>query len=98
MKKALGLCAGRHDIPGVENYIFISVEDPTDVDGMYSHVMNVLGAGGHSLDCGDSLDLYVTGLTVALGAVVRYCATWGVSLTLYHYDRESGDYYPQKIM
>lgn len=98
MKKILGLCAGRHDIAGVDNYIFTSVEDPTDVDGMYAHAMEVLGGGGYSLDQGDSLDLYVTGLTVALGAVVRYCATWGVSLTLYHYDRESGGYYSQKIM
>ena len=43
------------------------------------------------------LVLYVTGLTAATTAVVRACALNGISLTLMHYDRESGDYLPQQM-
>ena len=44
-----------------------------------------------------ALVLYVTGLSSALAAVVKACAKNGVSLTLMHFDRESGDYRPQRI-
>ena len=44
-----------------------------------------------------SLIVYVTGLTAAVLAVVKVCALNGVSLTLMHYDRESGEYLPQQI-
>ena len=40
---------------------------------------------------------YVTGLTAATAAVIRACAYNGVELTLMHYDRESGQYVPQRI-
>ena len=43
------------------------------------------------------LNVYVTGLTAATAAVIRYCAYNGVSLTLWHYNRESGEYAPQRI-
>lgn len=43
------------------------------------------------------LHLYVTGLTVLTAAVISFCALNGISLTLLHYDREKGDYYPQRI-
>ena len=44
-----------------------------------------------------TLVVYVTGLTAASAAVVKVCALNGVSLTLMHYDRESGEYLPQQI-
>lgn len=43
------------------------------------------------------LVLYVTGLTAATTAVVRACALNGISLTLMHYDRDSGEYLPQQM-
>lgn len=43
-------------------------------------------------------NLYVTGLTVATVAVINVCREEGIDLTLYHYDRESGSYYPQKVV
>lgn len=45
-----------------------------------------------------SLDLYVTGLTVALVAVLNACHKLGIVVTLYHYDREEGNYYPQQVL
>lgn len=41
--------------------------------------------------------LYVTGLTVLTAAVINYCALNGISLTLYHYNRDTKDYYPQRM-
>ena len=43
------------------------------------------------------LHLYVTGLTVLTASVISYCALNGISLTLFHYDREAGSYYPQRL-
>lgn len=45
----------------------------------------------------EELTLYVTGLTVALVAVINACRGFNVKLTLMHYDRESGTYYPQEV-
>ena len=44
-----------------------------------------------------SLIVYVTGLTACTAAVIKVCALNGVSLTLMHYDRASGEYLPQQI-
>ena len=43
------------------------------------------------------LDLYVTGLTMALVAALNACRKLGIVVTLYHYDREGG-YYPQIVV
>lgn len=44
-----------------------------------------------------SLIVYVTGLTACTAAVIKACALNGVSLTLMHYNRETGEYLPQQI-
>ena len=44
------------------------------------------------------LMLYVTGLTVALVAVINACKELGITLTLMHYDRATEGYYPQDIL
>ncbi len=43
------------------------------------------------------LNLYVTGLTVALVAVLNVTRELGIEVTLYHFNRETGEYYPQKV-
>lgn len=43
------------------------------------------------------LRVYVTGLSSALAAVIKSCVMHGVGLTLMHYDKDSGDYLPQKM-
>ena len=43
------------------------------------------------------LIVYVTGLTSVTAELIKVCALKGISLTLMHYDRESGDYLPQVI-
>lgn len=41
--------------------------------------------------------LYVTGLTAATAEVIRFCAFNGISLSLMHFDRDSGEYVEQPI-
>lgn len=44
------------------------------------------------------LVLYVTGLSVALTAVINVCQRNDIALTLMHYDQGNGGYYPQEVM
>lgn len=46
---------------------------------------------------GVHLNIYVTGLTIALVSVLNVCRDEGISVTLYHFNRETGEYYPQSI-
>lgn len=43
------------------------------------------------------LVVYVTGLTAVTAQLISCCARNGVSLTLMHYDMQSGEYIPQVI-
>ena len=43
------------------------------------------------------LVVYVTGLTSVTAELIKVCALKGISLTLMHYNRETGDYLPQVI-
>ena len=67
--------------------------NPLDTQGLYAEAESKLKA----LDI-KSLDLYVTGLTVALISVLNACRQLGIVVTLYHYDREEGNYCPQKVL
>lgn len=90
--KKMELCRGRHEIPeAVDGAIFSQQLNPLDIDGME----RTAAAAVAGLD---ALTLYVTGLSVALVAVINACRAHGVKLTLMHYDRESGSYYPQHVL
>jgi hypothetical protein len=87
----LGLCGpGRHEIPEVSGYVFPAEINPLDVQGLEAHAAK-------ELEGITALDLYVTGLSVALVAVINAAIRRGVDLTLWHYDRDSGQYYPQRV-
>ena len=90
MTTKMGLCRGRHDIPGVDSYIFPGQVDPLDLTGQAE-------TADAALQGVEALDLYVTGLTVALVTVINHCHQEGICLTLYHFDRDSGSYYPQPV-
>lgn len=94
----VGLCQGRHEIEGVKAYIFPQNVNPLDTDWLESSANLVVHHLVKSARGPIELDLYVTGLTVALVGVINACRLHPeVTLTLYHYDRESGSYYPQKV-
>ena len=90
-KYTMCLCEGRHEMPSnVEGAIFPKEIDPLDLIGMGEIVYS-------KLNNASELDLYVTGLTVALCEVIWYCVTNAIPLTLYHYDKVSGTYYSQPL-
>ena len=89
-KLTLGLCEGRHAIPGVSEYIFPNNINPTDLSNMAETCHNKLK------EC-EQLNLYITGLTVALVSVINYCCINHIPLTLYHFDRDTNSYYPQYV-
>ena len=95
--KKFGLCRGRHEIRHknevVNDFIFNNEVNPLDVNGLEQIALETLSA----IDNNEPVALYVTGLSVALIAVVNAAIKLDQELTLYHYDRETGDYYPQKL-
>lgn len=100
----IGLVKGRHDIPEVTSYVFEEILDVTDVRGMEKQARDVLRKGmfEYMMETRDfkenTVHLYVTGLTVALGAVVAACLELGLYLVLYHYNRDTGEYYAQPVI
>lgn len=95
--RVYGLCEGRHQIPAVEKYIFPAEVDPLDISGLEKTVEEVLKPRPFGCWPEDPVYLYVTGLTVALVAVINVCYRYGIELCLWHYNRDTGEYYPQRL-
>ena len=90
MYKKLGFVKGRHK-KGVTEYMFsLKRVNPLDLNKLAEMVHEALA------DC-TKLDLYVTGLTVALVEVINYATKNNVPLTLWHYNRDTGEYYSQSV-
>lgn len=90
-KKIYALCEGRHTMPKeVEGAIFSNTLDPLDVEEMEKIASDKLAGV-------QELTLYVTGLSVALVAVINICHRKRIELLLMHFDRETGNYYPQWV-
>ena len=98
MTVTCGLIKGRHRLPDhVSTYVFSGdIPQANICDGDYLH-RNCLhfftGAG-----CPDHIEVYVTGFTPALLALVRVCSMYGVRLTAYNYDRESRSFWKQEVL
>ena len=91
MKENLALCEGRHQMPTeVSGAIFPHNINPLDVEGLEKSASDKLAG------CTE-LTLYVTGLTVALVAVMNVCRQKCIKLTLMHFDRATGNYYQQPV-
>lgn len=102
-KIKLGLCKGRHNIQGVQEYIFENILDPTNLKYMHDKALETINKYSSDVDY-LYLYLYVTGLTVAttsvINAVLYHNRTYKnrVILTLYHYNKDTDTYYPQQIL
>lgn len=85
----LGLCAGRHDLP-VSDFIFYDgdITFPINPTALLDTVSTKL----NFVNFGDKLDVYVTGLTPATVAVIKFCSIKGIKLTLKHFDRDSNSF------
>ncbi len=44
------------------------------------------------------INLYVTGLTVALIATLNVCRREGIDVTLYHFNKDTEEYFPQEVL
>ena len=92
--RSMELCKGRHDIPAAEDgAIFPQNVNPINTGCLERMAEASLCKGKHT----DELILYVTGLSVALVAVINVCRRHKIKLILMHYDRESGNYYSQEV-
>lgn len=108
-----GLIAGRHDLPvcgyildqvedvmdftGIRRVIGQFLERNCNLRLEYRMAVNQGDDESIKVYTGDSLDVIVTGLSAATAALVSACACNGVNLTLWHYDRETGEYQPQRF-
>ena len=86
-------CEARHEMPEPMPALFPNTVDPTDVGALDAIVHETLKERSIG-----AVDLYVTGLTVCVGAVIAYCVRHYIPLTLYHFDRATGGYYPQIVL
>ena len=102
MKKLeVGLCQGRHEMP-VTDFVFMNEVNPLDVRGLESKaeasLLRLLGlAADESREQAVHVEIYVSGLTVALVAAMNVCMAYRWLLTLWHYNRETGTYFPQDV-
>ena len=95
VKTNIGLCKGRHNIPYVndENYVFDEIKDIKDTAKLYNIAYEKL----KDLN-GESIYLYVTGLTVALIATLNICKFFNINVTLMHYDKDTNEYFEQVVL
>lgn len=89
---SMELCKGRHETPATDGAIFETEVNPLDIIALESHAKERLA----NLNI-TSLNLYVTGLTVALIAVLNATRELNIKVTLWHFDRENGKYYSQEV-
>lgn len=80
----------------VEGSIFPETVDPTELLRLRATCKRsldaaVLANGYKYLVC------YVTGLSVALVEVINWCTRNNIHLVLMHFNRETGEYYPQEV-
>lgn len=89
---SMELCKGRHSTPATDGAIFETEINPLNISALELEAKNKL----ESLNI-TKLNLYVTGLTVALIAVLNVARELNIKVILWHYNKETNDYYYQKV-
>lgn len=100
----LGLCKGRHDMP-VDGYVFDEIPEPTNTAALekeayrsiFKYATERSWTTTGDIGSGLTVNLYVTGLTTALIAVLNVCRKNNIKVMLWHYDRETGHYFSQEV-
>ena len=93
----LGLCEGRHEIAGVEGYVFpadffADVGEMFDFPRMTRRIKEVFETYGLKPGADFSVELYVTGFTPALVEVLNFCTSNQIGVVLRHFNRDTGGY------
>ena len=92
----IGVCKGRHEMP-CDFYVFGSeIKDPTDVKSLELEAEASISA--LVKDSNIRLEIYITGLTVAVIAVIKAAIKYSVNVVAMHYDIRTNKYYEQKIL
>ena len=89
----IALCKARHAIP-CNHYVF-----ETDIENVFDFygLRNIaIAAIRKTTDL--HIDLYVTGLTMALGEVINACVMEHRTLSLWHYNKKTDSYKEQKLI
>lgn len=91
--KTMVLCKLRHKHPLVDplEAIFPTEIDPFDYYAMHKMI-------DAKLKDAKSLNLYVTGLSPALVAVLNYCTLYSITCVLWHFNKLTGLYVKQRTM
>ena len=93
----VGVCQGRHEMP-CDMFVFEKIiEDPTDTLKLESDVEKFFDSNFSNVESGDTIEIYVTGLTVALIAILKVAVKLFERVNLKHVDMKSASYYTQKI-
>lgn len=88
------------DVEAIRKAVYASLADKLGGDIRvtdYGPCINGVEEDTCHYQCDVELHLYVTGLTIVALEVERFCAMNGVPLVAYHFNRETGEYIPQRI-
>ena len=92
----IGLVKGRHEIPNVNKYLFTEIADVTDVKAIEKVADSAIKALPTPIS--RVLNIYVTGLTVALIAVLNAVRRdERFTVTLWHFNSATGEYFAQSV-
>ena len=100
-KLYLELCRGRHSIPGAtDGAVFENtLADIAAVLEMEETALKRLSSLIASKNKAiDTLNLYVTGFTPALVATINAAHRLGLKIILWHYNRDTDNFFPQEVM
>ena len=95
------LCEARHEHPSINGLpaIYPKQVNPMDFGQLDQLAADFMLSPVNSTDLAlNGLDLYVTGLTPAVIAVVRQSLNLSIELRLWHSDRPSDDYVCQPVI
>lgn len=107
----MAVCEGRHDIPQATDGAIFQNEIPSDFltvvsileDKAFGSLWSVcwkkdmIDHKTNTIVTGIKLNLFVTGLTVAVISAIKVAKKEGMEVTLWHYDRDTGTYYSQEV-
>lgn len=94
-----GLVKGRHTLPSdCMGYIFDEINDPMDFETIELQACRFVTRFVERYPNESCLDIYVTGLTVALTSLISELSIAGFTmLRLWHYDKMTNDYKVQLV-
>lgn len=98
--KKYGLVKGRHTLPpDCAGYVFDEINNPMDFDTIESQANAFVTRFVKRYPYEFRMDIYVTGLTVALTSLITELSIAGFThIGLWHYDKVTDDYKCQLIM